>query len=155
MDCSGERIHIPSFYSLYFHQMQGSRLGATPDGRLAGQDVSENQSPVYGCDTTGATALLRSVASLPQSLCGAGGLNLRLARPLADDQLAALVSAFFSMGGVNVAPNVLSCETLLAAREHPEQYQSLAVRIVGYSELYLRLPEHMQQEILNRTEQSL
>ena len=155
LDCTGERIHIPSFYSLYFHQMQGARLGATPDGRLAGQDVSENQSPVYGCDTAGATALLRSVASLPQSLCGAGGLNLRLARPLPDEQLAALVSAYFSMGGVNVAPNVLSRETLLAAREHPEQYQSLAVRIVGYSELYLRLPERMQLEILNRTEQSL
>lgn len=155
IDCTGERIHIPSFYSLYFHQMQGARLGATPNGRLAGQDVSENQSPTYGCDVNGPTALLHSVSSLPQEYCGAGGLNLRLSRPLPDDQLAGLVSAYFGMGGVNLAPNVLSRETLLAAREHPEQYRNLAVRIVGYSEIYLRLPERMQIELLNRTELAL
>lgn len=152
---TGELIHIPSFYSLYFHQFQGAKLGATPDGRLAGEDVSENQSPVYGCDVKGATALLCSAAKLPQNRCGAGGLNLRLARKLADEQLAALVSAYFAMSGVNLAPSVLTKETLLAAREHPEQYQNLAVRIVGYSELYLRLPERMQIEILNRTEYAL
>ena len=152
---TGELIHIPSFYSLYFHQFQGAKLGATPDGRLAGEDVSENQSPVYGCDVKGATALLCSAAKLPQNRCGAGGLNLRLARKLADEQLAAQVSAYFAMGGVNLAPSVLTKETLLAAREHPEQYQNLAVRIVGYSELYLRLPERMQIEILNRTEYAL
>ena len=152
---TGELIHIPSFYSLYFHQFQGAKLGATPDSRLAGEDVSENQSPVYGCDVKGATALLCSAAKLPQNRCGAGGLNLRLARKLADEQLAALVSAYFAMGGVNLAPSVLTKETLLAAREHPEQYQNLAVRIVGYSELYLRLPERMQIEILNRTEYAL
>ena len=152
---SGERIHIPSFYSLYFHHNQGNRLGATPDGRLAGAPVSENQSPTYGCDVNGPTAVLHSAAALPQHLCGAGGLNLRLSRALPAEQLAGLVSAYFDMGGVNVAPNVLNKETLLAAREHPDQYRNLAVRIVGYSEIYLRLPEHMQLEILERTELSL
>lgn len=38
-----------------------------------GEDVSENQSPVYGCDVKGATALLCSAAKLPQNRCGAGG----------------------------------------------------------------------------------
>ena len=152
---TGERIHIPSFYSLYFHHNFGKRIGATPDGRLAGTPISENQSPTYGCDVNGPTAVLHSAASLPQYLCGAGGLNLRLSRALPAEQLAGLVSAYFAMGGVNIAPNVLNKETLLAAREHPDQYRNLAVRIVGYSEIYLRLPEHMQLEILERTELSL
>lgn len=150
-----DRIHIPSFYSLYFHHNQGKAIGATPDGRLAGTPISENQSPTYGCDVNGPTAVLHSAASLPQHLCGAGGLNLRLSRALPAEQLAGLVSAYFDMGGVNLAPNVLNKETLLAAREHPDQYRNLAVRIVGYSEIYLRLPEHMQLEILERTELSL
>lgn len=152
---TGDRIHIPSFYSLYFHQHQGKALGATPDGRLAGEPLSENQSPVYGCDRRGPTALLHSVAALPQGLCGAGGLNLRLAKKVDDRLLAALIQTYFSTGGVNIAPTVLSKETLLAARENPKQYRSLSVRIVGYSELYLRLPESMQLEILNRTEIAL
>ena len=98
---------------------------------------------------------MHSSASLPQHLCGAGGLNLRFARPLPAEQLAGLVSAYFAMGGVNIAPNVLNKETLLAARANPDQYRNLAVRIVGYSEIYLRLPENMQLEILERTELSL
>ena len=109
----------------------------------------------YPLGTRRGRALSRPAARLPQNRCGAGGLNLRLARKLADEQLAALVSAYFAIGGVNLAPSVLTKETLLAAREHPEQYQNLAVRIVGYSELYLRLPERMQIEILNRTEYAL
>ena len=82
-------------------------------------------------------------------------MNTSIPNNPTDEQLAALVSAYFAMGGVNLAPSVLTKETLLAAREHPEQYQNLAVRIVGYSELYLRLPERMQIEILNRTEYAL
>lgn len=146
------RIHIPSFYSLYFHQQQGHALGATPDGRLAGEAISENQSPVYGCDREGPTALLLSVSKLPLCLCGAGGLNLRLAKAVDDALLAALVQTFFELGGINLAPSVLSRQTLLEARAHPEQYRNLCVRIVGYSEVYLRLPEELQLELLQRTE---
>jgi formate C-acetyltransferase len=151
-EIGGERVHIPSFYSLYMHHHMGKALGATPDGRLAGEPISENQSPVYGRDTQGVTALLHSASALPQGLCGAGGLNVRFAKKLENRLLSGLVDAYFAMGGVNIAPSVVSRETLLAAREHPEQYGSLCVRIVGYSEVFLRLPESMQNELIERTE---
>jgi len=149
---SNGRINIPSFYSLFSHQSMGKRMGATPDGRLAGQDISENQSPVYGRDVSGVTALLRSAASLPQRLCGAGGLNVRFARKLDAALLEGLLDAYFAMGGINLAINIVSRETLLAARERPEQFGGLLVRVVGYSDVFLNLPESFQLEILNRTE---
>ena len=73
---------MPSFYTLFNHQRFGRETGATPDGRLSGEPLSENQSAVYGCDKQGVTALLHSVLALPHYLCGAGGFNLRLALEL-------------------------------------------------------------------------
>ena len=148
----GERIHIPSFYSLFSHRHMGVHTGATPDGRLAGESISENQSPVYGRDTQGATALLRSAAALPQRLCGAGGLNVRFARKLDDALLEGLVQAYFDMGGINLAVSIVSRQTLLEARENPDIFRGLFVRVVGYSDVFLNLPEWMQLEIIARTE---
>ena len=149
------RVHVPSFYTLFNHQRFGRMTGATPDGRLAGEPLSENQSAVYGCDTQGVTALLHSVLALPHELCGAGGFNLRLAKICDNKLLAGLTDTFFNMGALNITPYVVSRETLLAARESPEQYRSLTVRIAGFAELYLNLPEFMQLEILQRTEAAL
>ena len=151
-DLRGERIHIPSFYSLFYDKAMGERIGATPDGRLSGRPVSENQSPVYGRDTRGVTALLRSAAALPQRLCGAGGLNVRFTRKLEETLLEGLVDTYFSMGGINLAINIVSRQTLADARANPDQYRGLFVRVVGYSDVFLNLPEWLQLELIERTE---
>jgi len=150
-----DRIHIPGIYSMFCHIGIGRELGATPDGRLTGEPVSENQSPVYGKDREGLTALLHSVSRLPQRLTGCGGLNVRLDKKLDNAVLAGLTDTYFGMGGVNLTINVVSRETLLAAMENPSQYQSLFVRIVGYSEVFVRLPDYLQQELISRTTASV
>ena len=154
-DMRGERIHIPSFYSLFMHQQMGTRTGATPDGRLSGRHISENQSPVYGRDTKGVTALLRSVAALPQRLCGSGGLNIRFARRMDNALLKGLVETYFEMGGVVLAVSIVSRQTLIEARENPDRFRGLLVRVVGYSDVFVNLPESMQLEIIERTELAL
>ncbi|MBQ6551647.1 MAG: hypothetical protein IJL78_09595 [Lachnospiraceae bacterium] len=149
-DGSGH-IHIPGLYSLWFHHRFGEALGATPDGRLAGEPISENQSPVYGTDREGIAALLHSLGSLPMEKTGCGGLNVRLQSRLPEEMLSAMVDTYFEMGGVNIAVDVVSRETLIDALEHPERHQTLCVRIVGYSEIFVRLPRYMQQELIDRT----
>jgi len=54
-----------------------------------------------------------------------------------------------------VQVNVVDKETLLAARDHPEQYRDLVVRIGGYSDYFVGLSEEMQAEIILRTEHAL
>ena len=144
-------IHIPGLYSLWFHHRMGQELGATPDGRLAGEPISENQSPVYGTDKEGIAALLTSLGSLPMEKTGCGGLNVRLEKKLPEELLAALVETYFEMGGVNIAVDVIDRATLEDALAHPDRHQTLCVRIVGYSEIFVRLPEYMQKEIIERT----
>jgi hypothetical protein len=47
-----------------WHIGEGASLGATPDGRLAGEPLSENLSPTVGVNE-GVTALFNSVSKLP------------------------------------------------------------------------------------------
>jgi formate C-acetyltransferase len=48
--------------------------------------------------------------------------------------------------------NVLDIETLRKARENPDAYRDLVVRIGGYCDYFTRLSPEMQAEIMMRTE---
>lgn len=146
-----DRIHIPCLYSLFYHHFFAEGTGCTPDGRLRGEPISENQSPVYGTDHEGITALMHSVSRLPQGRIGCGGLNVRLEKRLDNELIVGLTDAFFGLGCVNLCLDVMDRDTLLAALAHPDEYQTLCVRIVGYSEVFVRLPDFMQKELIERT----
>ena len=44
-------------------------------------------------------------------------------------------------------------QTLLEAREHPEKHRDLIVRVAGYSDYFINLTAELQDEIIRRTEQ--
>ena len=124
---------------------------ATPDGKRNGKAFSENQSPVYGADRNGITALLNSIAKLPFHRTAAGGLNLTFSAKVEPEILRALVKTYFQQGGLHVGTTVLNRETLLDAMEHPEKYRSLTVRMYGFSEYFVTLSPVQQIGVLNRT----
>ena len=143
---------MPSLYSLTHHARFGSAIGATPDGRKAGETISENQSPRHGADRSGPTALLASVARLPLRRCICGGLNLKFGcRPTAE-QFAATIRGFFEIGGLHLGFTVVNRQTLEEARRHPEAYRTLLVRKTGFSEFFVSLSPAEQQELIDRTE---
>ncbi len=47
-------------------------------------------------------------------------------------------------GGFELQVNAVDRETLLRAREEPDRYRDLVVRIGGYSDYFVRLPPQMQ-----------
>ncbi len=143
-------ILSPAFYSLT-HENNGWSIPATPDGRRAGERFSENQSPTYGTDTNGITALLNSVSKLPFEKAIAGGLNLTFSSKVSGDILLALITSYFEKKGLHVGITVLDKDTLRDAIEHPEQYQTLTVRLYGFSEYFINLPDWQQTAVLNRT----
>ena len=135
----------------------GRWVGATPDGRRAGQQISENSSPTEGKDTAGLTALLNSVARLPMHRFTGGPLNVRLhpsavAGPRGVELLAAALQTYFEAGAMNVMINVVSKEELLDAQIHPEKYRSLCVRVTGYSAYFTQMGKQAQDELIRRTE---
>ena len=51
--------------------------------------------------------------------------------------------------------NIVSRETLLAAKVNPEKYRDLIVRVAGYSAFFTTLSPDTQDDIIARTEHSL
>ena len=144
-------VVAPSFYSLQRENEWAKATPATPDGKRAGVACSENQSPVYGADKKGITALLCSLAKIPFEKTAAGGLNLTFSAPVRGDILQALVKTYFQKGGLHVGMTVLNRDTLKDAMRHPEKYRSLTVRLYGFSEYFISLPEWQQLAVLERT----
>ena len=70
------------------------------------------------------------------------------------DQRANLVRTYFNMDGHHIQFNVIDEETLIQAQKHPEDYKDLIVRVAGYSDHFRNLSKALQDEIIERTEQS-
>jgi formate C-acetyltransferase len=145
-------VLLSSVYTLINHNSLGREMQATPDGRNAGEPLSENQSASYGMDRRGPTALFNSVSRIPFDSMPSGGLNVKFACRVEPEDLASLLRALFARGGAIVGFTFVDRAMLEDAREHPEQYRSLLVRQTGYSEYFCALPAHEQIELINRTE---
>ena len=50
--------------------------------------------------------------------------------------------------------NVIDRQTLIDAQNNPEEYKDLIVRVAGYSDHFRNLSKALQDEIIERTEQS-
>lgn len=145
-------IAVASFYSLERDNVWREQLSATPNGRKAGEPFSENQSPSYGADKNGITALLQSLAKLPFYKTVAGGLNLTFSSTVPPEILQSLITTYFKMGGLHTGISVIDRKTLEDAMVHPEKYKSLTVRLYGFSEYFVSLPKWQQLAVLNRTQ---
>ncbi len=143
--------YIAGIYSLWQENYWAPTLPATPDGRLAGTPCSENQSPSYGTDKNGITALLNSLAKIPFDRTATGGLNLTFSAAVPPAVLERLVTTYLSMGGLHVGITVLSRRELEDAMVHPECHPTLTVRLYGFSEYFISLPEWQQKAVLSRT----
>ena len=70
------------------------------------------------------------------------------------DNLVTLLDGYAEKGGHHLNVNVFTKETLLDAQKHPDKYRSLVVRVAGYSALFTTLSRSLQDDIINRTEQT-
>jgi formate C-acetyltransferase len=143
---------LPTTCHIYF----GSVMGASAEGRRAGQPLSEGISPVQGADRNGPTAVIRSAGKMDHVRTGGTLLNQKfLPKVLADeggiDNLARLIRTYFNLGGHHIQFNVVDADTLRQAQAHPEQHRDLIVRVAGYSDYFCDLSAELQEEIIART----
>jgi len=138
----------------------GEKTAATPDGRFAGDNLKFGLGQSGGYDREGLTAYLNSVARIdPHGIgCGATVTNVTLDEALIKDdgnfeKTVDLFINYFRMGGVHFQPAYVSREELLRAKEAPDDYKHLRVRVTGFSEYFVKLNEAIQDDIIARTEQ--
>ena len=136
----------------------GRKLGATPDGRKAGDELSKNASPVMGTDKNGPSALIASACSLtPSSYPEAFCLDLMLHPSAVSgedglDALEGLVRVYMARGGMAIQFNILRPDVLRDAQAHPEKYRNLQVRVCGWNVRWNDLSRAEQEAYIRRAE---
>ncbi len=152
---------MPSTVTISSNVPAGKVVGATPDGRKAGQPVADGISPVHGTDKRGPTAIIKSVTKLSTVLMTGGQLlNMRISPESLMDvaqlrKLAMLIRTLFNLSGWHIQFNTISTRILREAQRYPERYSDLVVRVAGYSALFTTLDPDVQEDIIQRSEQIL
>jgi len=151
---------LSGFFCWIKHVDLGRATAASADGRRAGFPLAAGSGPAQGRERLGPTAAVLSATKWDHAPhLGGIAVNLKFSRPrdatAFRQRLLDVVETYLQRGGFEVQVNVVDKETLLAAREHPEQYRDLVVRIGGYSDYFVGLSEEMQAEIILRTEHTL
>ncbi len=148
------------YVTITSHVPFGSIVGATPDGRRAGETVSDGVAPSQGVDRNGPTSSLISVANTRAGSYkerAARLLNLKLspaavAGEAGTRNLMTLIRTACDLKLWHLQFNIINRDTLLAAQKEPEKYRDLLVRVAGYSAYFTDLTLPLQNEIIQRTE---
>lgn len=133
-------------------------LGATADGRLAGEPFACSFSPSISTRTKGPLSVLASFTKHDMSrMCNGGPLTVELHDTVfrneeGERKVAQFVKAFVMLGGHQLQLNSINREVLLDARAHPEEHSNLIVRVWGWSGYFCELDKEYQDHIISRTE---
>ncbi|MBU3204125.1 trans-4-hydroxy-L-proline dehydratase [Clostridium algidicarnis] len=146
---------LPTTCHVYF----GSVIGATPNGRKAYVPLSEGISPEKGADLKGPTAVIKSAAKMDHLKTGGTLLNQKFTPSVVEGEkglnnMADLVRSYFKLDGHHIQFNVVNKEVLIEAQKSPDEYKDLIVRVAGYSDYFNNLDKVLQNEIIDRTEQT-
>ncbi len=156
----GNVSYLPSYHTLTQHVGAGKALGASLDGRRAGEPLGKNVGPMLGRSREGLTGVILSASAIDQAALGGGqALDVSVDACLINGDLrgkfkAALLT-YFERGGLQVQVNGVTADVLREAITAPELHGEVLVRIAGYSAPFVSLPIDVQHEMVERLEQGL
>lgn len=151
----------PNAISISAHQPGGAVTGATADGRKGGEILADaSLSPDHGQDTHGPIAVFQSAMEVDQDPYQGTLMNMKFhpsnMKTEADlRKLGAMIKTYLTHGGKHVQFNVVDRAEMEDAKIHPEDHPELVVRVAGYSAYFTRLPLSIQNEVIERTSQTL
>jgi len=150
-----------ALYSFVANHGLGHVVGASADGRLAGESLTRNLNPSWGTDHNGPTAVLQSLSAIDFTRFPDGcSLDLRFdpalfTIPEGRDTFAGFLKGFVALGVMQMQISMVDTETLLDARAHPERWPNLMVKVAGFSARFVDLSEEEKDEIIARTMQRI
>lgn len=149
---------LPGLFSHGIVGQLGRGLGATPNGRRAGEPISHSANPDPGFMADGGaapTAKSNAVAAVQPGWGNSAPLQLdldsHLSRELGGiEAVEALITGHEELGGTLININVVSREQVLEAHADPSKYPDLVVRVTGYSAYFKTLSPEYRQQIVDR-----
>lgn len=146
-------------YSLSIHNYFGILTGALPSGHRKGRALTDGSvAATPGTDKNDHIALITSGAqALDTSHYGSNHLNVKFHPSSVEGiggarKLISLIKTYMDMGGSHIQFNIVSSDVLKKAKEFPDEYKELTVRVAGFSAYFTRLHEGVQNEVIARTE---
>ena len=141
-----------------FYLWHAREVGATADGRRAGEAFGTNFSASLFADLTDPVSVVRSFTK--PELCrtiNGGPLTLEFAGSIFGleenrTKVAQLLQYFVQRGGHQLQLNAVDPEAMRAAQKDPESYRQLVVRIWGWSAYFVELDREFQDHVLARQE---
>ncbi len=151
---------VPYVISMTTHTIDGRISIASPDGRRAATPYAASCNP-YNVEKSGITGALKSVAAIDFRHLPGCAVNMKFHPSAigksveARKKWVALMRTYFDLGGSQLQPTVASAEILRRARENPEEYRDLIIKVGGYSTYFVDLGKEIQEEVISRTEHSV
>ncbi len=152
----GGRRMIPGWFSWADTLRLGKQVGATPDGRRAGEPIAHGANPRPGfADDGAATAMARAIAAIQPGYGNTAPIQLELDPCIAQcddaiDTIIALVTGHFELGGTLFNINIVDAQQVLAAHKDPSKYPDLVVRVTGFTAYFANLSPDFRQLVVDR-----
>ncbi len=147
---------IPGWFTWADTLRFGKAVGATPNGRLAGEPISHGANPLPGFRKDGAlTAMAAAIASVQPGYGNTAPWQLEVDIGLANDadaveKVMALIEGHFALGGTLVNINVVDAGKILEAHKDPSKYPDLVVRVTGFTAYFNSLSPAFRQLVVKR-----
>lgn len=144
---------LPGIYNIDFN-LFASILGATPDGRHAGDAICAHYSPTPGRAKKGPTAVLRSASKADLARgCAASPVYITLPagnQAEAPGIVGALIDGAHNLGLPLISYTYYDRKVLEDAMLHPDRHEDLIVRVWGFNARFIDLDTSLQLHIINR-----
>jgi len=152
----GGRIMIPGWFSWADTIRLGRQVGATPDGRRAGEPISHGANPKPGFRSDGAaTAMVQAIAAIQPGYGNTAPIQLELDPGVARsddavDMVCRLIRTHFDLGGTLFNVNVVDAAQVLEAHKDPSKFPDLVVRVTGFTAYFANLSPDFRQLVVDR-----
>ncbi|MBO5745196.1 MAG: pyruvate formate-lyase, partial [Clostridia bacterium] len=136
--------------SAMYYILHAKKIGATPDGRKAGEALAANYSPSLFTRCKGPVSVILSFTTPNlESVSNGGPLTLELHSSMfrtrqSLEKTALLVKSFIINGGHQLQLNAIDRDTLINAQKNPEEHRNLIVRVWGWSGYFVELDKVYQ-----------
>ena len=142
------------------HVPFGKVVSATPNGRYAFTPLSDGSSASHGADINGPTSVLLSnfkSKNYGYKERAARLLNIKLSPSCVEgeegtEKLVSFIQTWCDLKLWHLQFNIINKQTLIEAKENPNNYSNLLVRVAGYSAYFVELSEDLQNDLIERTQ---
>ena len=149
-------LTIPGLFSWANTIAFGKTVGATPNGRRAGEPINHGANPNPGFRKDGAfSAMGNAIAMVQPGYGNTAPWQLELNPTiLSGDEairnIAAVIETHFEQGGTLININIVDGKKIREAYRDPSKYPDLIVRVTGFTAYFAALSPEFRKMIVDR-----